>query len=70
MLHTHTHTVLPYILRFWIIIGTLLGFLVFYGLYLWCCTEEEEEEEKEVVAPEENVVEQGGVVKVLTLPRV
>ena len=53
-----------------IIIGTLLGFLVFYGLYLWCCTGEEEEEEKEAVAPEEHIVEQGGVVKVLSLPRV
>ena len=55
---------------FWIIIGTLLGFSVLYCLYLRCCTGEEEKEEKEVVAPGEHIVEQGGVVKVLTLPRV
>ena len=46
---------------FCIIIGTILGFLVSYCLYLRCCTGEEEEE-KEVVAPEEHIVEQGGVV--------
>ena len=54
----------------WIIIGTLLGFSVLYCLYLRCCTGEEEEEEKEVVAPGEHIVEQDGVVKVLSVPRV
>ena len=49
----------------------LMGFLVLYFLYLLCCTDwRDNEEEKEVVAPEQHIVEQGGVVKVLSLPRV